>query len=70
MMSEENLRASMNLWEKQERLHSVFDFMRRPCLVQELFIPLAKTRSSYVWKVAQALRVTGETFGRSLKPCE
>jgi hypothetical protein len=55
MMSEENLRASMNLWEKQERLHSVFDFMRRPCLVQELFIPLAKTRSSYVWKVAQAL---------------
>jgi hypothetical protein len=31
MMSEENLRASMNLWEKQERLDSVFDFMREPC---------------------------------------
>ena len=30
MMSEENLRASMNLREKQERLDSVFDFMRRP----------------------------------------
>jgi hypothetical protein len=55
MMSEENLRASMNLWEKLQRLHSVFDFMRRPCLVQGLFIPLAKTRFSYVWEVAQAL---------------
>jgi hypothetical protein len=31
MMSEENLRASMNLWEKQQRLDSVFDFMRGPC---------------------------------------
>jgi hypothetical protein len=30
-MSEENLRASMNLREKQERLDSVFDFMREPC---------------------------------------
>ncbi len=31
MLPEENLRASMNLWEKQERLDSVFDFMREPC---------------------------------------
>ena len=31
MMSEENLRASMNLREKQELLSSVFDFMRRLC---------------------------------------
>jgi len=30
MISEENLWASMNLREKQELLHSVFDFMRRP----------------------------------------
>jgi hypothetical protein len=29
MMSEENLLTSMNLREKQERLDSVFDFMRR-----------------------------------------
>jgi hypothetical protein len=29
-MSEENLRASMNLREKQELLDSVFDFMRGP----------------------------------------
>ena len=28
---EENLRASMNLREKQELLSSVFEFMRRPC---------------------------------------
>jgi len=29
-MSEENLRASMNLREKQELLDSVFEFMRGP----------------------------------------
>jgi hypothetical protein len=30
MMEEENLLASMNLREKQERLDSVFDFRRKP----------------------------------------
>jgi len=30
MMEEKNLLASMNLREKQERLDSVFDFMRKP----------------------------------------
>ena len=36
MMSEENLRASMNLREKQERLDSVFDFMRRPLVISDV----------------------------------
>jgi len=32
MMDERNLLASMNLWEEQELLYSVFDFMRMPWL--------------------------------------